>query len=68
MKSDLNPIDSPAPVLKEIAEKVNRLFNREDLDELDRQILDFYVRRLTFTEMQLDRLAYIWGQYVDEKD
>lgn len=68
MKSDLNPIDSPAPVLKEIAEKVNRLFNREDLDELDKQFLDFYVRRLTFTEMQLDRLAYIWGQYTNEKD
>lgn len=38
-----------APGLKEVAHKVNLLFNSPDLDELDKQILEFYVKRLSFT-------------------
>lgn len=66
MKSDFDSIDNPAPVLKEVAHKVNLLFNSPDLDELDKQILEFYVKRLSFTEKQLDRLSYIWSQYFNK--
>lgn len=63
MNGDVTKVDSPIPQLKEIGEKLERLFCREDLDELDRHILEFYVRRLTFTDRQLDRLAQVWKTY-----
>ncbi|MDJ0719524.1 MAG: hypothetical protein QNJ54_35775 [Prochloraceae cyanobacterium] len=63
MKSDVKPVDNPTPVLREIVEKVNQLLSREDLDELDKQILEFYVGRFSFTDNQLKRLEQVWDTY-----
>ena len=61
--SDLDMIDNPMPILKEIAEHLNQLLSRDDLDELDRQTLTFYQRRLVFTDRQLEVLADVWNHY-----
>ncbi|MDJ0718208.1 MAG: hypothetical protein QNJ54_28940 [Prochloraceae cyanobacterium] len=63
MKSDIKPVYNPTPNLREIVEKVNRLLSREDLDELDRQIAEFYVGRTSFTDKQLERLEHLWDVY-----
>ena len=63
MKSDVKPVDNSTPILREIVEKVNQLLSRDDIDELDRQILEFYVGRLNFTDKQLERLGQIWNSY-----
>ncbi len=63
MKSDVKPVDNSTPMLKEIVEKVNQLLSRDDLDELDRQIAEFYVGRVSFTDKQLERLEYLWNLY-----
>ncbi len=63
--SDLDMIDNPMPILKEIAEHLNQLLSRDDLDELDRQTLTFYHRRLNFTERQLQVLAGLWNHYTE---
>ncbi len=63
MNSDVKNVDNPTPILRDIASRLNQLFNRDDLDELDRQILEFYVRRLNFTDKQLERLAHVWDVY-----
>lgn len=63
--SDLDMIDNPMPILKEIAEHLNQLLSRADLDELDRQTLTFYHRRLNFTDRQLQVLTGLWNHYTD---
>lgn len=63
--SDLDMIDNPMPILKEIAEHLNQLLSLDDLDELDRQTLTFYQRRLTFTNRQLEVLADLWNHYTN---
>ncbi|MDJ0719556.1 MAG: hypothetical protein QNJ54_35935 [Prochloraceae cyanobacterium] len=63
MKSDVKPVNNPTPTFREIIEKVNQLLSRDDIDELDRQILEFYVGRLSFTDKQLERLKQIWDSY-----
>ena len=63
IKSDVKQVDNPAPILVDIARKLDILFNRQDLDELDRQILEFYVGRFSFTDRQLERLGQVWNAY-----
>lgn len=63
--SDLDMIDNPMPILKEIAEHLNQLLSRSDIDELDRQTLTFYQRRLVFTDRQLQVLADLWNHYTN---
>ena len=63
MKSDVKPVDNPTPILVDIARKLDILFNCQDLDELDRQILEFYVGRFSFTDRQLERLGQVWNAY-----
>jgi hypothetical protein len=63
LKSDVSLIDNPSSVLRDVAGKINALFGSDDLDDLDRHILEFYVRRLRFSDKQLERLTYLWNSY-----
>jgi hypothetical protein len=67
MKSDLDPIDNPVPILKDIAHKINDLYNSPNLDEVDKHTLELYLKRLTFTDIQLDRLSHIWSYYFNRR-
>jgi hypothetical protein len=63
LKSDVSLVDNPSSVLRDVAAKINALFSSENLDDLDRHILDFYVRRLRFSDKQLERLEYLGKVY-----
>lgn len=67
MKHDLNPIDNPAPILKDIAQRINDLYNSPDVDEFDKHTLEQYLKRLAFNDIQLDRLEQIWNYYSNRK-
>lgn len=63
MNSDVEPIDNPPSTFKEVAQKVSQLLDLEELDEMDRQTLEFLLRRQVFNKKQLHRLNYIWNDY-----
>ncbi len=63
MQSDLDPIDAPPSDFKDMAEKVNGLLARDDLDSFDKRILEMYLREQFFSVRQREILVDLWNYY-----
>ena len=63
MASDLQILENPTPTFVQVAEKVVLLLKRDDLDEFERRFLTLYLQRQTFTERQIEMLAYLVNHY-----
>ena len=61
--SDTDPMDAADAQLREVAQKVNSLLCRDDIDEFDRNFLQQYLKRQTFTEAQIRHLDYFSDYY-----
>jgi len=57
--NDLKEIDLVDETLKSVAVRIGALLQQEDLDEMEREILEGYHRRQCFTDWQLNLLATI---------
>ena len=53
-------------MLKEVSDQINQLYACDGLDEFDRQSLEYFVRRLNFTDTQIQRLSAIWRDQFTE--
>jgi len=63
LKSDIKKVKQNSDTLRVIAEKVNKLYECQDLDELEEELLGFFTTRDEFNEKQLKLLDYIWCQH-----
>jgi hypothetical protein len=63
LKSDIKKVKQNSDTLRVIAEKVNKLYQCQDLDELEEELLGFFTTRDEFNEKQLKLLDYIWRQH-----
>lgn len=60
---DLEPIEGVSDTFLGATYKIQKLLAYPELDDLDREILNLYLRRSTFTENHLRRLNQIWTSY-----
>ena len=65
-QDDLGYIPDPSLLLKEVSDHINQLYACDGLDEFDRQSLEYFVRRLNFTDTQIQRLSAIWRDQFTE--
>ncbi|TVQ41945.1 MAG: hypothetical protein EA365_16265 [Gloeocapsa sp. DLM2.Bin57] len=63
LKGDIKRVKENSETLRVIAEKVNKLYQCQDLDELEEELLGFFTTRDEFNEKQLKLLDYIWRQH-----
>lgn len=66
MTSEVDPIDDPPRELKQVAHKVNSLLSLNNLAEIDRHTLNFYLRKQIFDELEIQRLDQIWNDYLED--